>query len=207
MSAITVNPYAVTEILNNGVYNAEFSEHAVSQEIWRDGKCLVVSKNAILPNVCLFTNEPTDGSTVKHPFAWTHPAFVWIGAILLVLVFPVGLLVCAIASPFINHRAKLLLPVCAKRVARWKMRRRIWLGAVALAVALWAACFGLITANANDMAVVLFCISLAVVFLGVLLSMLIGWKMKVAKIHKDYVWLEGVHPEYLARFPELPMRV
>jgi hypothetical protein len=204
---MTVNPYAVPETPNEGIYNAEFSDHAVSHEIWRDGKCLVVSKNAVLPNICLFTNEPTDGSTVKHPFAWTHPAYVWIGLLLLILILPFGLLVCAIASPFINHRAKLLLPVCKKRVARWKTRRHVWLGSVALAVALWATCFGLITAGDDDIAAVVFFLSLGVVSLGALLSTLVGWKMKAARIHKNYVWLKGVHPEYLARFPELPMKV
>jgi hypothetical protein len=179
---------------------------ASSQEIWRDGDTLVVSKHAVLPNICLFTNEPTDGSTVKHHFAWTHPAFVWFGLLLLILVLPLGLLVCAIASPFVNKRAKLRLPVCEKRFARWKSRRHVWLGAIALALALLGACCALVATGADDVAGLVLLASFGVVALGGLVSSLVGWRMKVARIHKHYVWLKGVHPDYLTRFSELPMK-
>lgn len=208
MSSVSVNPYAAPEALDDAIYQAASVENSFPNEVWRDGKCLVVSKKANLPDICILTNEPTSGSRVTHPFAWTPSSFVLISLLLLIFVMPIGFLVCVLVGPFVSQRAKLKLPVCEKYAKRWQARTRIWLGSVTIAIASAAFCFLLITlAVDQNIASLVFLAGLSILGFGAIWAIIVGWKLKPARINKHYVWIKGVHPDYLARVPIIPVKI
>ena len=160
---------------------------------WRHGKLMVVNKLAEFPDICLVSNLPAEGSRLQRKFSWHHPLI----ALSILIAVPVYLVLAIVLS----KRATLHVPM----TRQWIIRRR-WRIAVAWLVGLSsiALFIGAIVLDDNgvDLGAWLFLASiflfLGAVFFGIIACPLI----KPARISDQFVWLRGVHPDYLAQLPE-----
>lgn len=75
-----VNPYAPPRASIGGVGSQ------APEGVWRDGKTLVVSHDADLPDRCVKCNQRADGYRLKRRLAW-HPSG-WYALVLIYLIAP-----------------------------------------------------------------------------------------------------------------------
>lgn len=162
--------------------------------IWREGKLLVMHKQSILPAVCVKSNEPATGRLVRK-LTWHHP--------LVYLVILFNLIIYAIVAIAISKRATIQIGLSETWFA--KRRRAIIIGwTVALTgVALLFA--GLISDSMNSsLPMVGVALSIPTILLGALYGAFGARMVYAKKIDDNFVWLGGVHQDYLAKLPEWP---
>ena len=162
--------------------------------IWRDGKRLVMTKTAVLPNVCVKTNRPAEG-WLRRKMYWHHPALY---------ILAVSPIIYIIVALIVRQQADIRVGLCAERFQR---RRWIMAGAwvVGLAgIGLLALGIRLAGPGPNDTAPFLmlggFLVSIIAAIVGITLTRIVTPE----RITKNYVWISGVHPAYLTSFPEFP---
>jgi hypothetical protein len=180
------NPYAPPK-------SAELDEARVfdhANVAWRDGKLLMVHKDAILPDRCLKCNEPAEGYQYQRSVTWLSPYY----ALLLLLSPPLYIL----AFLFMSRRGKVTAGVC--RLHRKKRRTAIlagWLVAVAGVGSLIAA--GTVLSTPMGIAI----IAGVILILAGLIGGSIGSRVLIPnRIDKHFIWLNKVSPAYLATFPD-----
>lgn len=171
-------------------YCGEVLNEDASTGVWRDGKSMVFEKGTRLPNRCIKSNEPAD-RYLRRDLSWAPP---WVylglfGGLLLILVFYLVARKTAVAEFGITQE--------------WVKRRR---GRIAL---VWLLCllgFGLVIAGAAvENGVV--CLIGVVMFIGALIYAAVAVPFySVQRIDERYVWLKGIHPDYLAELPEFYRR-
>jgi predicted RNA-binding Zn-ribbon protein involved in translation (DUF1610 family) len=173
-------------------------------EAWRDGKLLVTPKLAVLPNRCLKTNEPAT-TKLYQKFSW-HPAWIYV-------LVGCGGLVYVIVALLIREQGELELPLGDR--AR---QRRMWAHIVAWALGLGG--FGIMVlgivmrTNADihnrnniergDMLGMMLGIGFLIALFGPIIGVIAGNLVTAKRITRDYIWLKGVHPDYLAKLPKWP---
>ena len=156
--------------------------------IWRQGSVLVFHKSATLPDRCMRCNAPALGTRVNKTLYWHHPA--------LALLILLGVLIYAIVAMVVRKSAKVSLGFCdLHKSRRTTMLITGWL-LFALSIAAFIVAAG---ANAGGLALV----GVALLFATIVVFLLAGRFIQVKKIDDQYVWLKGVHPEYLGEFPQL----
>jgi hypothetical protein len=173
------------------VYLQQLREGAVTGgQQWRSGLNLVVVNGVVLSNRCVKCNAPTTGAGLLRKLNWHSRVFY-----LLVLV---NLLIYLLVALVARKRGKVTIHLCEPHLAL--RRRRIWLASGLFGVAVLL--FGLGIANTSSNYVVY-------PFLGALLALLgsLIFVAKVGMVHarridRDYIWVRGVCPEYLAELPE-----
>ena len=207
MSSVAINPYATPEFTDYVPQRPELYNRLKFDGLWRDGNLLVVTKGIEFPDICLKTNEPTDSARISQRFSFTP---WWIVAVVLV-VFLVqihfGLLLCILLGPFVTRRAKLRYPASAHLYRRWQLSRRIGWNTAAVVAASLAGVYGAATLHKEPIAFFLLLFAGLVIVIGVVAKGIVGWRLKSKRITKHYIWIKGVHPDYLRRLPELPIRV
>lgn len=88
--------------------------------VWRDGKLLVMHKQAVLPDRCVKCNQPAGGRRRKRSLSWHHP-----GYFLLVLA---SVLVYVIMALVVRQTAKIEIGMCEiHRRKRWQAIATSWL--------------------------------------------------------------------------------
>jgi len=201
-----VNPYAAPAEwdpadANDGVPMAELVDDAGRAiGMWRRGRVLIMHRHAHLPHRCVKTNRPTaPDERWRHTFTWCHPA-VFLGLL-------VNLLLLLILYLIFRKKATIELGVNRARLVR---RRRALLGGWLLFLAGFVGFIGfcVVSADAGPEAST----TLGLVAVGWLVAGLCGliWAawgsyiVGVKRIDAHYVWLGGVHPDYLAVLPEWP---
>jgi hypothetical protein len=161
--------------------------------VWRLGKQLVMRKDAKLPDRCVQTNRPAERKLTRRLY-WHHP-------LLYVLIFFPGLLIYAIIALIVRHKAVIEVGLTQERFSRrrWTILFA-WIGVLG-GVGLIVTGFGSRNGDAGVfMALGGFILILASGVAGAILASIV----RPAKITKEYVWLKGVHPDYLNDFPEFP---
>jgi predicted RNA-binding Zn-ribbon protein involved in translation (DUF1610 family) len=165
--------------------------------IWRDGKKLVMSKTAELPNVCVKTNLPADG-WLRRKMYWHQPALY-----VLLVISPV---IYAIVALIVRQKADIRVGLCAER-----LNRRRWIMAGAWLVALAGVglfVMGIRLADAgprpDDVAPFLMLGGVLVAVIAAIVGITLTRIVRPERITKEYVWISGIHPEYLASFPDFP---
>ena len=78
--------------------------------VWREGKTLIMTKDAALPDQCVKCNAPAHGFRLKRNLSWHHPAFY-----LVILVAWVIYIVLAIA---LSKRATVFFGLCTEHYNR-----------------------------------------------------------------------------------------
>jgi hypothetical protein len=162
------------------------------EEVWRDGKRLVMSKTARLPAICVKTNQPT-ARRMKMQIFWHHP--------LVYLSLLGGVLLYAILALIIRESAKIEIGLSAERLSRrrWSIFGG-WMGSFAgLGFIIWG-----IAVGSRHVAPVLIIGGIVVLLVAVIAGSILSSTVSPAKITRKYVWLRGVHPEYLAALPDFP---
>ena len=150
-------------------------------------------KDAILPCRCVKSNEPADGR-LKRKLAWHHPG-IYLTILLHIFVYIVVALI-------LQKKATIYIGFSDE----WfrKRRRAIAVGwaLVVVGVAIVVAAGFMVN---HDAGVGLAGIWLGIVLAGGAIYGLVAARMVAAKrITDHYVWLKGVHPEFLATLPPWP---
>jgi hypothetical protein len=181
-----VNPYASPQ--EAGYYAPQLAPVPSFAGLWRQGNLLVMHKNAPLPDVCLKSNQPAT-RRLKRNLSWHHPA--------LYLVILLHLFIYIIVALIMRKTAKIYIPLTED----WFQRRRQRMMVAWIAVLLSLLLFGL-GASAVDreawgawaiiLALLLF---LAAAIYGIVACRLVSPK----RMTDNYIWLKGVHPDFLDR--------
>jgi hypothetical protein len=192
MAMSEVNPYAPPQ--HDVVLEAILAEPGGG--IWREGKLLVMHKNAVLPDRCVKCNQPAYGR-LKRSLSYHHPA--------LYLLILASIWIYIIVALIVRHTAKIEIGLCERH--RSKRRRAIamsWL----LVVGGIAAIIAGIGLGDNRGATPWIALTL---LLGGVIAFLVGLiytafvvpPVAPHKIDKEYVWLKKVGPDFLATFPPI----
>lgn len=157
--------------------------------VWRSGNLMVMREDAELPDRCVKTNRPAHGAWADIRLSWHHPA--------LFLVIVLNLIVYFLVAPFVSTSAVVRVGLTEQprllcrsfRIATWAL--------LLCASALLIAGFATGLAAFGSAAIILFVIAVPVYFVGARII----W---ARRIEHGYVWIAGVHPDYLASLPEWP---
>jgi hypothetical protein len=189
-----INPYAAPQ--HDVVVDPLVIEP--SGGVWRDGKLLVMHKQAVLPDRCVKCNQPARGRRLKRSLSWHHPGYF--------LAVLAGVWVYIIVALFVRHTAKIEIGMCdVHRRKRWQAIATSWL----LVLTGILAIFGggtLIDAPANILAWLgpwLIFGGIASFVGGLIYAVTVVPPVAPQKIDKEYVWLKKVDLEYLAELPPI----
>ncbi|MHC4178050.1 MAG: hypothetical protein ACYSWU_11125 [Planctomycetota bacterium] len=163
--------------------------------MWRDGKLLVILRGEPFPDRCVKTNLPAEGRRLKQGVQW-QPG--WVTLIQIATPPAVGQTASAVAG----RRVTIEVGV-SQRVLR-RRRRRFVISGLVLVASFAAIAWGVAMIPRGIAAVWLMLGG----FLGVcwgLFRFLNESQIVVAKrMTREFIWLKGVHPDFLAELPEWP---
>jgi hypothetical protein len=180
---------ACKPIVLQGLREGVSATEMLSDGLWRDGKTLVMNREAALPARCVKCGEPVAALSLKRKLTWHSPWWY-----VLVLV---NLLIYALVAVIISKRATIQVGLCDRHRGRRKLLMiSAWL-LVAAAIVMFFLAAGV---NANSgLWVALGVLGLLVAgILGVIASRVVLPK----RITKERIWLTGIHPSILETLPE-----
>lgn len=180
------NPYAAP--LELTAYEPPVLDTAPFAGLWRQGNLLVMHKEAPLPNICLKSNLPATHRLQRNLY-WHHPA-------IFLLIF-LHILIYAVVAVVVRKKAKIHIPLTAEWFHRRRRRMLIAWSVVFLGVVI----FGIGAVYVDQSPWAPFCLIVAVfLMLGAAIYGLASCRLVSPKKMTDtYIWLKGVHPEYLDR--------
>jgi hypothetical protein len=194
-----VNPYASPqERLPDGAPEppvvAQLATSGPPVGLWRDGRRLVMHKQARLPDRCVKSNQPTDGKRLRRRMYWHHP--------LIYLSILAGLLIYVILALVLRESATVYIGLSRPWWARrWRAIAIGWLAVLAAVVMLF---LGIALAPNSEVALWLLALSFLVFFVGGIYGVVASRMVAPTRITRNYVWLKGVHPDFLADLPAWP---
>ena len=148
---------------------------------------MVMAEDAELPDRCVKTDRPADGEWADLRLQWHHPALYLVLLVNLIVYF----IVAYFASTRVVVHVGITLPVLA---SAQRARRLTWALLLAgLALCVVAATTSLLLLLGPGVALMV--VSIPVFFVR-------GRLIWATRIEHGYVWIAGVHPDYLARLPE-----
>ncbi|HMJ90565.1 MAG TPA: DUF4339 domain-containing protein [Candidatus Acidoferrum sp.] len=187
-------------------------------EAWRSGKFLVTRKESRLPDRCVKCNHPAGGRTLIRKLNW-YPWWLLLPALVVPVAFVLGLVlqkpqfgfwltpigfvmffIFIVVASLFRRRADIDIGLCP---IHWRQYHRdttlVALVAIVSVIA-FVVCINFIGQN-------LFGMTIAFSFLGMLIISLIFGAVRTRmvgtkRIMKDFIWLRGVSPKYLAELPE-----
>jgi hypothetical protein len=186
-TAASVNPYAApaTPTDYRPVKAASFDG------LWRQADVLVMHKLAPLPDVCLKTNQPATGR-LKRNLSWHHPAIY--------ALFLINWLIYLIVALIVQKKATIHIGLSDESFARRKRAMLLAWSVIGLSLLLFIGGIAMVDEYDYAALVILFAV---VLFLVAAIWGLLAARMVVAKrMTDDYIWLKGVHPDFLAQLPE-----
>lgn len=153
---------------------------------WRDGKILVLSREASLPPRCVKCNEPADEPTKMRKVYW-HTPWLYVLALL-------NLILYAIVVAIVRKKATVAPGLCSTH----KKRRRM---GIAAGWTLLIAGFALIGIGIADQQSVVIPGGILMVLAAVLVSAIATRILRPNRIDAQYVRLRGCGPEFLDSIP------
>jgi len=169
-------------------------QETTNQWLFRKGNLLVMHKRAMLPDRCVKSNQPAEGRRLTRKLYWHHPAIYFA---ILVHVF-----IYVILAVVLRKKATIAIGLSEE----WfrKRRRAILIGWTLVLGGIAAAVAGCVTVEQHPVAGLGILLG-ALVGLGGAIYGLVAARMVAAKrISDEYVWLKGVHREFLASLPAWP---
>lgn len=162
--------------------------------VWRQDHLLVMHKDSRMPDRCVKSNQPAEGCTLKRKLSWHHP--------LIYLVLLINLLIYIVVAIAVQKTATIYIGLTREWAAR--RRRRIliaWSVAIIGIVVMFIGFTGL-----DKTSPLVWLIPVGIVgWLGAIVYGIVGARLVVpTKITDTYVWLKGIHPDYLAELSEWP---
>jgi hypothetical protein len=166
--------------------------------LFRKDKQLVMDLGADLPDRCVKSNQPAGGGRLRLHFSWHHPA--------LYLVLLAGVLPFVIVALVLRKQATLDVGLSKK----WRRRRRRailvgWLLAL-LGVAIVIASVAVAADQRGPTPWLGWAILVGILtILGGAIYGIVGSRIVTpVRITDDYIWLKGVHPDFLVNLPDWP---
>lgn len=191
------NPYAAPQ--QPGLY-AQPTPSKISPYagLWREGSVLVMHKLAPLPDICLKSNQPAVGR-LKRNLSWHHPAIA--------LTILLGLLVYVVLAIVLTKRATIHIALTDEWLAR-RQRRMIFAWATGLICVALLVGGIVLAAQTNDGGYIFLTL---IGFVGGLIVLIAGQSalamVTPKRMTDEYIWLKGVHPEFLDRLEVWPYRI
>jgi hypothetical protein len=167
---------------------------AESAGLWREGPLLVMHKNASLPARCVKSNVPTP-RTLKRKLTWHHPA------VYIALLF--NLLVYILLAVILSKRATIYIGLSDEWFAKRRRAILIGWGLVLASIGMFAGGIAMIDGNEN-VGVILILSAFLLFFIGAIYGLIAARMVTPTRITDDYIWLKGVHRDFLASLPDLP---
>ena len=170
----------------------------MSDTLYRKGNLLAFHKYAPLPAICLKSNQPAT-QQLKRNLAW-HPPAVYFGLLL-------GLIPFVILALVLTKKATISIGLSDEWVAIRKRKIARGWGIVLLSIALGIGMIVLASAGPRSLgafACFTGLASLVLFFVGLCYGSYGARLVTPARITEDFVYLKGVHPDFLARLPEWP---
>jgi len=196
-----INPYAAPEnwdYTDAQITGAPLDEVGNQIGAWRDGRLLVMHKQARLPDRCVKSNAPTSpDQRWRHKFTWCHPAVLF--------TVLINFLVLFVAYLIFRKQATIEVGIMPSFLDR--RRRAMTIGWLLMAGGIVGLIAGIVVvtdmnADTSQWGVPAMLVSAIVILLGA------GWAgfgsriVTCQKMNKHYVWLRGVHPDYLETLPD-----
>ena len=166
----------------------------VDAVLWSDGRALVMSKQAELPDVCIKCGAPAEGYRLKRNLRWHPPAYY--------LVILINLILYAIVALIVAKKATIYVGVCQQHRSRTK---RFW--ATRPSAGSRCRCRGsasMIVGGSDDSLAFLVFVGIIVFFVGVLYGLFTARLVAPKKIDDYFVWLDKVAPSILVDLPPWP---
>ena len=155
--------------------------------IWREGKLLVASKDAVLPDRCVKCNVPTREKRMKK-FYWHPPAFY--------LFICTGILIYAIIAIIVRKNSTVHLGICPEHTSKRLRSIAIAWSLVGLSVILVV---GAIAGDSPEFGLLSAVLLLGAIIYGVVSTQI----LTPARIDaQGTIWLKGVPAAYLEGLPE-----
>jgi hypothetical protein len=184
------NPYLAPQHTTAPPILAEMVE---KRGLWRDANKLVMHRRAHVSDKCLKSNVPVK-RTLKRTLSWHHPAIF-----VAVLVSPLIYIILALV---LRKMATIHIGLSDEWFAK---RRTIMLIGWTLSLAGIGMCVGGIASMANEGSLgVLLLVGVFVTFGGMMYGLIRARMVAATRMTDDYIWLKGVHPEFLADLPPWP---
>jgi len=163
-------------------------------QIFRKGKVLVMHRDATLPDICIKSNEPTDGYRLKRKLSWHNP---WIALAILINV-----LIYLLIAIIVSKRATVMIPLSEHwRNLRRQRIRNAWIlclgGPILFVVGIAVMDQG---PNANPVGGLCLLVGVLIFLFGLLYAMFRTRVVTPVMIDDQFVHLKGAHPEFLNRF-------
>jgi hypothetical protein len=188
-----INPYAAP--VQPGYYPQPM-KLAPYAGLWREGNVLVMHKLAPLPDICVKSNEPATGR-LKRNLRWHHPA-VYLTIFLHIFIYIVVAMV-------LSKTATIHIALTDEWLARrWRRMIFAWclvlLGVPLFAISLMQIEQAVWAPFAMLGAILLF-------FGGAIYGLIACRLVAPKRMTDDYIWLKGVHPEFLNRLEPWPYAI
>lgn len=190
-----VNPYAATPV---GFAQPMPPKPTAFAGLWRQGNVLVMHKLAPLPDICLKSNQPAT-RRLKRNLSWHHPA--------LAITILAGLLVYVVLALILTKRATIHVPLTEEWFERRKRRMLFAWGVGLVCLAMMVGSIFLVAQTDEPGYLILMLIG----FLGGLIVLIAGQAavgmVSPNRMTDEYIWLKGVHPDFLNRLEVWPYRI
>jgi hypothetical protein len=162
--------------------------------MWHDGAFLVVRKGEAFPNRCVKSNRPGDGRRVRQAVERSGEV-----GFLLHLWSP-------LVGALIDRRLRKCVTLEVGLSDQWRRKRRraFFVAGTIILVSLAAMAYGVTLMGRNLLGVGLTSFGLLFTLGGLLYGLNASTLLTAKRITANYVWLNGVHPDYLAELPEWP---
>ena len=155
--------------------------------VWRDGKLLVMMEDAVLPDRCVRCNAPAH-EQLKRKLEW-YPRYI-------IYVFLFIRLLGLILYLLKRKRATIYIGMCQAHMLKRRNGRLLGGAFVALGFFL-----GFLTAVTGDFtALGVGCVAMLV---GLIIIVAMTQTVTADKIDEPYIWVKGVHKDYLKSLPSL----
>lgn len=165
--------------------------------LWRQGNVLVMHKLAPLPEICLLSNEKAT-RRLRRKMYWHHPAIY-----VVLLISP---LIYIVVAAILQKNATLQIGLNEEWFARRRTRMLIAWGIALLGLALFVG--GIAFSDSLGDATALVIVAAIVLFFGGLIFGLIACRLVTpSRITDEYVWVNGVHPDFLNRLEHWPYHI
>ncbi len=156
---------------------------------WRDGKRLVMPVNTPLQQRCIKCNQPTDDKQKKRKLYWHSPL------VYLVIFLPGSLLLYVIVALCCRKTSTTFVSVCpTHRASRRNVLFTSWF--------LILGGFTMLICGLAQSLVLVWGLGIAAFLIGMIYGIASGRLVYAAKINKEYMWLGGCKPAFLADLPE-----
>jgi uncharacterized membrane protein len=154
-------------------------------------------KQTVLPDRCVKSNQPAFGRRLRRDLSWHHPAIY--------LTIFIHLLLYIVLALILRKKAVIDIGLSEQWFA--KRRRAMLIGWGSLLAGIGLMIAGIAAIDMTPEMGLLIVLGLLVLLIGALYGLIRSRLVTPKRITQDYVWLKGVHPDFLAELPHWPYNI